>query len=70
MKKEEFSALVSLSVKDLNVRLKAALADLLKIRMSVKTGQEKNTAKCSFQKKYVAQLRTAIRLKEISEVVV
>lgn len=67
MKKIEFSTLVSESMESLSRRLREARRELLKLRMGVKIGQEKNTSKYSSQKKYIARILTAMSLKEISE---
>ncbi len=70
MKVVDFSVLVSESLDSLRKKLKEARRELLRLRMGVKTGQEKNTSKYSSQKKLIAQILTAIRSKEISELVV
>lgn len=70
MKVVEFSALISESFDSLQKKLKEARRDLLKLRMGVKTGQEKNTSKYTSQKKLIAQILTAMRSKELSELVV
>ena len=70
MKVVDFSVLVSESIDSLQKKLKEARRELLRLRMGVKTGQEKNTSKYSSQKKLIARLLTAIRSKEISELVV
>ncbi len=70
MKIVEYSALVTESLDALQKKLKEARRELLRLRMGVKTGQEKNTSKYSSQKKFIAQILTAIRSKEISELIV
>ncbi len=70
MKKVEFSALIAESIEALRLKLKEARRELLKLRMGVKTGQEKDTSRYSDQKKYIARVLTAIRSKEISEIIV
>ena len=70
MKVVEFSALISESFDSLQKKLKEARRDLLKLRMGVKTDQEKNTSKYTSQKKLIAQILTAMRSKELSELVV
>ena len=70
MKVVDFSALVSEPFDSLQKKLKEARRELLRLRMGVKTGQEKNTSKYVSQKKLVAQILTAMRSKEISELVV
>ena len=70
MKVVDFSALISESLESLQKKLKEARRELLKLRMGVKTGQEKNTSKYVSQKKLIARILTAIRSKEISELVV
>jgi len=70
MKVVDFSVLVSESLDSLQKKLKEARRELLKLRMGVKMGQEKNTSKYASQKKLIAQILTAMRSKEISELVV
>ncbi len=70
MKIVDFSALVSESFESLQKKLKEARRELLRLRMGVKTGQEKNTSKYSAQKKLIAQVLTAMKSKELSELVV
>lgn len=69
MKIKDFTELVSISLEELAKLLQEARRELVKIQMGVKTGQEKNTSKYPAQRKYVAQILTAMRSKEISEAV-
>jgi ribosomal protein L29 len=55
----------SSTVKELLQELDAARKNMLKVRINVKTKQEKNTAKAKQAKHYVAQILTV--LKEIEE---
>lgn len=70
MKVVDFSALVSESFDSLQKKLKEARRELLRLRMGVKMGQEKDTSKYVSQKKLIAQILTAMRSKELSELVV
>lgn len=64
---KDFAALLALSISDLEKELKSARREFVKIKMGVRTGQEKNTSKYGVYKKYIAQILTAKREKEISE---
>lgn len=68
MKKEDFSQLATLSFEDLSKRLQEARKEFVKLQMGVRTQQEKNTAKYASKRRHVAQVLTAIRNKEISDV--
>lgn len=70
MKIVKYSLLITESLGGLQKKLKEARRELLRLRMGVKIGQEKNTAKYAAQRKFIAQLLTAIRSKEISELTV
>lgn len=66
---KDFTSLLALSLDGLRDELSSARRDLVRGRMGVKTGQEKNTSNYVDQKKYVARILTAMREKEISEIV-
>ena len=66
---KDFAALLAMSLEDLAKELQIARRELVKIKMGVKTGQEKNTQKYPVQRKYVAQILTATNNKKILDAV-
>jgi len=65
MKKKTYSELTALSIEDLRKKYASSLRELSYLRIKVRTGQEKNSALVPNLRKYVAQIQTALRQKEI-----
>ena len=57
--------IISLSDQELRAELAKAQRDLVKLKLAVKMGQEKATHKVTKMKKYVAMIKTVIRLYEL-----
>lgn len=66
MKKEDFSKLLDMSQGDLINKLKEARREVVRFRMKIRIGQEKNTSAYQSAKKLVAQIQTAIVQKELA----
>ncbi|MEI7511665.1 MAG: 50S ribosomal protein L29 [Candidatus Peregrinibacteria bacterium] len=66
MKIESFSQLLALSIRDLEKKLDEARRELVKIRMGIAVGQQKDTSKYPKQRKLIAQLLTALHSKKLS----
>ncbi len=66
MKTDIFLQLLALSLGDLEKKLDDARRSLVKIRMGIAVGQQKDTSKYPKQKKYIAQILTAIQSKKLS----
>lgn len=65
MKRLSYSELLALPVEDLKKKLSSSLRELSYLRIKVRTGQEKNSSLVPNLRKYVAQVQTALRQKEI-----
>lgn len=60
-----FAQILALSPPDIQKELEKTMRTMLEVRMGLVTGHEKNTAKAKKQRRYLAQLKTAYRQKEI-----
>ncbi len=66
---QTYQELKSLTKKELNTSLQEARNEMLKKRMTIKTKHEKDTSLVKKQKKYIAQLNTALKEVELEEMV-
>ena len=64
---QTYQELKSLTKKELNTFLQEARNEMLKKRMTIKTKHEKDTSLVKKQKKYIAQLNTALKEVELEE---
>ena len=65
MKKDELNSLKKKNKEELNKLLEEKQVELLKVRAEMKVGKEKNLKKVKLLRKYVAQVKTVLRLQEI-----
>lgn len=68
MKKEDSTALDSLSLEELLKKLEIARRESASLKMNARVGQEKNTSSVRIARKNVARIQTAISKKNFLEV--
>lgn len=70
VKKTQMTEFVSLSSEEIVKKLAVARREVATMRMELRMGQLKDTAKYSSAKKMVARLMTALSAKKLSEIII